>query len=127
VLPPTEHTNAWQVLILKRSPFINGFALELARFGSNIRGHLFIQLHTLHTHYLTIVVTDRGYRFALIALSTSSEGPNSYSVMEDFGWIDSSKLSFAHRSNELILGIAHSHKFSSFTATNPHSLHDLIG
>lgn len=76
----------------------------MARFGSNARGLLFIQLSPIQSHYLTVVITDKGFRFALITLSNSSEGPNSFSVMKDFGWIDLTRMPLA--ANRIVSAMA---------------------
>ena len=69
---------------------------ELSRFGVDVRGLLFIQLHTLRSHYLTVVVTIQGYRFALVGIHTPNEGPDSVCLIKDFGWIDPKGLILHH-------------------------------
>jgi hypothetical protein len=65
----------------------------------DVRGLLFIQLHTLRSHYLTIVITTRGFKHALIGIHNPTEGPDSVFLIKDFGWIDPRSLILHHENH----------------------------
>ncbi|KAL0956179.1 hypothetical protein HGRIS_002339 [Hohenbuehelia grisea] len=73
-----------------------------AKLGQAARGFLYIQLASFPDHYLVLVITDEGFRYALI---TSSHIPGFMHqtptlAMQDVGWLDVPKI-LAKHSNEL--------------------------
>ena len=61
---------------------------ELLKFGPTARSQLFIQLTQFPIHYLVFVVTDDGYKYALVAMRQVSDGPTATSLLDDIGWLD---------------------------------------
>lgn len=65
---------------------------ELAKFGPDVRTHLFIQLANFHRHYLVLLVTEQEFRFALISVQILQNSPTGSMVMEDIGWLDVQRI-----------------------------------
>lgn len=65
---------------------------DLARFGGMC---LFIELGELASHYLVLVLTEQGFRFALIGVRVEFDLAQTWLEIEDMGWLTTRK------SNEL--------------------------
>jgi mediator of RNA polymerase II transcription subunit 14 len=63
----------------------------MAKFGPDARAHLFIQLQAFSDHYLVIVITESGYKYALVELE-EPDGTLLHLGMRDIGWLDTSRI-----------------------------------
>ncbi|OCH90250.1 MED14-domain-containing protein [Obba rivulosa] len=60
---------------------------ELQKLGP-ARGTLYIQLSRFPNHYLVLVITDEGFRYALISVKVLRDTVHANMIMEDLGWLE---------------------------------------
>ena len=65
---------------------------ETAKFGQDVRTHLFIQLANYSQHYLVLLVTEQEFRFALISVQIMQDSPTGNMIMQDIGWLDVQRI-----------------------------------
>lgn len=63
---------------------------DLAKFGPTTRSFLFIHIPKLPFNYLVLVLTEGGFRFALISVVEGSDVMQSWLEIEELGWLDKS-------------------------------------
>ncbi|KAF8305241.1 MED14-domain-containing protein [Clavulina sp. PMI_390] len=64
---------------------------ELQKFGS-AAGHLFIHLSTFPDHFLLIVFTTDGFKYALIEIFRPLSNGSNRAATKDFAWLEPEKL-----------------------------------
>lgn len=74
--------------------------LELAKFGPGAPGYLFINLASFPSHYIVIIVTEDGFKYALINTSREVVEQRSRLIIADLGWLDPEKLGLGPIPNE---------------------------
>lgn len=73
---------------------------ELQKFGDIAPGYLFINLTTLPSYYLVIIVTVDGFKHALINTARELVDKQTKVVVRDLGWLDPEKLGLGLIPNE---------------------------
>lgn len=64
----------------------------MKKLGSSTRGTLYIQLTNFLNHYLVLVITDEGFRYALITTRVVTESTYAHMLMEDIAWLDFDRI-----------------------------------
>lgn len=80
-------------------PFYNIFTLlltfhaELMKLGPTARSTLYVQLAPFPGHHLVLVITDDGFRYALIHVVPAPPEASAGTLrMEDIGWLDVERI-----------------------------------
>lgn len=64
----------------------------MLKLGPATRATLYVQLASFPGHYLVLVITDDGFRYALISVKAAPESAAGVLLMEDIGWLDVSRI-----------------------------------
>lgn len=81
---------------------------ELQKFGVGGRVHLFINLASFPSHYIVIVVTEDGFKYALINTRPEVVDKRARVVIADLGWLDPEKLGLGPVPNECVSALGRS-------------------
>lgn len=86
--------------MLWRDVDIPSYVTELQKFGDSAPGYLFINLTTLPSYYLVIIVTVDGFKYALINTAREFTDKPPKVIIRDLGWLDPEKLGLGPIPNE---------------------------
>lgn len=73
---------------------------ELNKFGVVARGYLFIKLASFPSHYIVIIITEEGFKYALINSRRDVVDKRSGLAIADLGWLDPETLGLGSIPNE---------------------------
>lgn len=73
---------------------------EFTKFGAPAPGYLFINLASFPSHYIVIIVSEDGFKYALINTSREVVDKRSRLIIADLGWLDPEKLGLGPIPNE---------------------------
>ncbi|TFK44507.1 mediator complex subunit MED14-domain-containing protein [Crucibulum laeve] len=65
---------------------------EMIKLGQFARGTLYIQLSSFPNNYLVLVITDGGFRYALISTKVLTDSMYGNMVMEDIAWLNFERI-----------------------------------
>ncbi|KDQ15248.1 hypothetical protein BOTBODRAFT_31903 [Botryobasidium botryosum FD-172 SS1] len=77
---------------------------ELAKFGEGRKGCMFIKLAGFPSHYLVVLITEQGLKNALISVKKVEHPYYSSVVIDDLGWLNSSRIGLGPSSTEELNG-----------------------